>query len=459
MRFVCKHCGSKYTIADDRVRSKVLKIRCKKCKNIIEICDSTASKPPDRPIKPSQPKGGPVPSPAAKLSAQAPKRGETNAILWFVAIDSAPVGPMSARKVRAHRRAKQVDDTSLVWKEGIPDWIPLRDCKQLIGLLATLDIEATTTEKKQGASIIPAPRQVADSGDGEPSERPAPIQKEGKGVFPPAELSEELAFFKETEGGEDPDSLLLTMESRISSIQSLAPPRPIDKNQRVTMFAAVGFFVVAAATLGIAIFGGEETGEAKTVETVEKVIEKVVYRDRIVEKEVQVFSIPSEETLSKKSKRSGKSGGVAENKSKEETRQSNDARTQELMKRFGMSAPLGSAPTSDREIGSSGSSNSSGTGALTANQVKGVVNRNKSQLKTCYERALRIGEAPEERDLRADFKLVVGSSGIVKKVVIGGEAARLTSLQRCLTQSVKKWIFPSSSDESPVEFPFLFTPR
>jgi hypothetical protein len=355
---------------------------------------------------------------------------------------------MSARKVRAHRRAKQVDDGSLVWKEGIPDWIPLRDCKQLIGLLAALDIEATTSGKEQ----------VADSGDGEPVEKPAPIQKEENGVLPRAASLEELAFFEESEGGEDSDSLLLTTESRIRPIQSLAPPRPIYKNQRMTMFAAVGFFVIAAVTLGIAIFGGEETGEAKTVETVEKVIERVVYRDRIVEKEVQVAS-PSEETSSKNSKRSGKSGGVANNTSKTGTKQSGDIRTQELMKRFGMSAPLGSAPTGDREIGRSGSPQSPRTETLTANQVKGVVNRNKSQLKTCYERALRTGEAPEDRDLRAEFKLLVGSSGMVKTVTIGGETARLTSLQRCLTQSVKKWIFPSSSDASPVEFPFLFTPR
>ena len=35
-------------------------------------------------------------------------------------------------------------------------------------------------------------------------------------------------------------------------------------------------------TLGVAMFSGEQTGEAKTVKTVEKVIEKVVYRDRPV---------------------------------------------------------------------------------------------------------------------------------------------------------------------------------
>ncbi len=442
MRFDCKHCGSKYTIADARVRSKILRIRCKNCKNIIEIRNSRVSEVPGGVITPSRPNPlAPEPSPGVKPSPDVPKRTESDAILWFVAIDDTPVGPMSARKVRAHRRAKQVHDGSLVWKEGIPDWILLRECKQLIGLLAALDLEAATRVVEPGASIIPAP-----------------IQKEEKDVLPRGVSRDEAAFFGESAGDEDPDNLLLSTESHIGSIHSLAPPRPVYKNQRMTMFAAVGFFIVAAVTLGVAIFGGEGTGEAKTVETVEKVIEKVVYRDRIIEKEVEVAVASSDQVSSKKLKKNRVSGG-ADRKKVGQDGQSSNARTRELMERFGMSAPLGSAPVSDREIGGSGTRPSSPTEELTANQVKSVVNRNKSQLKTCYERALRIGEAPEDRDLRADFKLLVGSSGMVKMVKIGGEAGRLTSLQRCLSQSVKKWIFPSSATASPVEFPFLFTPR
>ncbi len=37
MKFVCDKCRTKYTIADDKVHGKVLKIRCKNCGNIIEV--------------------------------------------------------------------------------------------------------------------------------------------------------------------------------------------------------------------------------------------------------------------------------------------------------------------------------------------------------------------------------------------------------------------------------------
>jgi predicted Zn finger-like uncharacterized protein len=37
MKFVCESCGTKYSIADEKVRRKVLKIRCKNCSNIIVV--------------------------------------------------------------------------------------------------------------------------------------------------------------------------------------------------------------------------------------------------------------------------------------------------------------------------------------------------------------------------------------------------------------------------------------
>ena len=40
MKFVCERCHTKYSIADDKVRQKILKIRCKTCENVITIRDA-----------------------------------------------------------------------------------------------------------------------------------------------------------------------------------------------------------------------------------------------------------------------------------------------------------------------------------------------------------------------------------------------------------------------------------
>src|SRR5512137_2560772 len=37
MKIICDNCATKYSIADEKVRGKVFKIRCKKCSHIIVV--------------------------------------------------------------------------------------------------------------------------------------------------------------------------------------------------------------------------------------------------------------------------------------------------------------------------------------------------------------------------------------------------------------------------------------
>ena len=37
MKIVCEACQAKYSIADEKVRGKVFKIRCKKCSHVIVV--------------------------------------------------------------------------------------------------------------------------------------------------------------------------------------------------------------------------------------------------------------------------------------------------------------------------------------------------------------------------------------------------------------------------------------
>src|SRR5204862_8159333 len=62
MKFVCERCHTKYSIADDKVRGKVLKVRCKTCQNVITVREAGArpSQPGLSPVRPSQrPSTGP----------------------------------------------------------------------------------------------------------------------------------------------------------------------------------------------------------------------------------------------------------------------------------------------------------------------------------------------------------------------------------------------------------------
>ncbi|HET9621520.1 MAG TPA: zinc-ribbon domain-containing protein, partial [Kofleriaceae bacterium] len=37
MKFLCDRCNTRYSIGDERVRGKILKIRCKHCSNVITV--------------------------------------------------------------------------------------------------------------------------------------------------------------------------------------------------------------------------------------------------------------------------------------------------------------------------------------------------------------------------------------------------------------------------------------
>src|SRR3569623_2144817 len=43
MKFVCERCHTKYSIADEKVRGKVLKVRCKSCENVITVRETGAT--------------------------------------------------------------------------------------------------------------------------------------------------------------------------------------------------------------------------------------------------------------------------------------------------------------------------------------------------------------------------------------------------------------------------------
>lgn len=515
MRFLCQHCKSKYTISDDKIRNKRLKIRCKKCHNIIEVIDPYrsarhSSMPSgdgpllDEPVSlvlpdPDEPSSTPTHSledqfaasfqnnPASahqvgtpgllnnlKQQAASLEKDETDQPIWFIAINNAPVGPTTARAIHKYKRSGRVTDDSLTWKEGMPDWAPLRNCKELIGLLARIDL----TEGHSPSKVPPPAEEKSEPklglfGEGQPSDTD-PLKGARIGVIGapkvqtqeeletslPASLPEEddntVAFRQRSqEEYEEKDDDDAEYETDVARLHSLTPPR--SGGSRVYLLASVGFFVTALVTLLVVISGGGESSAEtqSSVQTVEKIVEKVVYRDRIVEKEV--FKERKNEASNAKSSKRTNGQVMAARTKKVQKKLPTDDKTKELMARLSMNTPAGRGPIAPKN-NRSAEENSTTTNALTANQLKRVVNQNKGALKTCYERSLKKGEAPDNKDLRVNFKLTVGKSGMVKNVNFGGAGAKLPTLKSCLNRSVKQWIFPASKGDSDLEFPFVFTP-
>jgi len=114
MKISCQSCQAKYTIADDKVLGKIVKIRCKKCGDTIVVNGGggtgeavSTSVFPEAPA----PQGGPEP--------------------WTVNVGDGDQRTMTDPEIVAAYQAGVVTDDTYCWRDGMGDWLPLREVDAL----------------------------------------------------------------------------------------------------------------------------------------------------------------------------------------------------------------------------------------------------------------------------------------------------------------------------------------
>jgi predicted Zn finger-like uncharacterized protein len=70
VKFLCDRCKTRYSIGDERVRGKILKIRCKTCSNVITVREGMIAEPEAEAVPPATPE---YPGRAKKVTTIAPK--------------------------------------------------------------------------------------------------------------------------------------------------------------------------------------------------------------------------------------------------------------------------------------------------------------------------------------------------------------------------------------------------
>jgi predicted Zn finger-like uncharacterized protein len=180
MKFVCDRCQTKYSIADERVRGKVLKVKCKTCANVITVREArrpsaggvpalsgaalsarprsgalaALSVPEETPgvdsertqlaQSPFGPEPGldadPFPDLGALAPAPAPARRPTGALAavedgvqWYMALSGARSGPFTRQKLvdRLMPLAKGADVH--IWNERLDGWKAPADVAEIAG--------------------------------------------------------------------------------------------------------------------------------------------------------------------------------------------------------------------------------------------------------------------------------------------------------------------------------------
>jgi predicted Zn finger-like uncharacterized protein len=168
MKFVCDRCQTKYSIADDKVRGKVLKVRCKTCQNVITVREAGAKPSVGglAPVRPSQRPSGPQAVPLTGLTESSDEPSERTSIApapaglmadligqgrrptppppppigdgieWFLALEGAQQGPFSRRLLVDRLLALPKDADVHVWNDKMDGWKAPRDVTDIANDLA-----------------------------------------------------------------------------------------------------------------------------------------------------------------------------------------------------------------------------------------------------------------------------------------------------------------------------------
>jgi predicted Zn finger-like uncharacterized protein len=108
LKFVCDKCKTRYSIGEERVRGKILKIRCKNCANVITVREGMEPAPE----APSAPR--------AAMTSSAALVPQTE---WYVSIEGVQSGPMSLSEAERWIASKPFEADLHCWNDGFDDWL------------------------------------------------------------------------------------------------------------------------------------------------------------------------------------------------------------------------------------------------------------------------------------------------------------------------------------------------
>ena len=128
MKVTCQACSAQYTIADDKVKGRKVKIRCKACQTPIVV---DGQNPPPEATSTGLSEAPPALDPFAPETALA-----TDADVWNVNLSDTDSRTMTTAEVIEGFRSGVITGDAFVWKDGMGDWLPIMDCVELAPLLS-----------------------------------------------------------------------------------------------------------------------------------------------------------------------------------------------------------------------------------------------------------------------------------------------------------------------------------
>ncbi|MBI4705231.1 MAG: zinc-ribbon domain-containing protein [Deltaproteobacteria bacterium] len=476
------------------------------------------------PLGPAESGEGSFPSLPKLPSAPGPMRASSPGSLavqgdlhqeWFVGIDNEPVGPVGVSFLRHHLATGKVGADSLVWRDGMADWQPMKSVLELdpivrlhaLGLILGPSPElhddravaaeggsAPTPVHVPPASVsdplalmrvkeedrppaAPAAGPAADVAvaAGElPAEPPAareeavrpPVAEahvEGRAVAAPKAEAAEIPP-TERRPSERPDAHAARaadarLDEELAELGELKPRHRERRRRRRGMSPLAYAFIAMAGGFGgtaAYVLLTNPVPAAPTVNTVYKYIERPAGTGP-----AGTAGPAAESSAGAAAGPSGRLPGplpaagadAAASASAEASASAGKPADPLDPELAGMLEGGGEGPPSKGSAGEQASR----AGGLTTEQIGAVVGANKPVVSGgCWQPALknRLGIGPASA--RVVASLVVSASGKVSSASASGSEAEFPGLSSCIAKKVRNWKFPPSGGETPVNVPFVF---
>jgi predicted Zn finger-like uncharacterized protein len=327
---------------------------------------------------------------------------------WFVGINDVPVGPIRLNELRKRALVGAVTLDSLVWRDGLEAWRPLRTFPELTAVL-----EEGMSSVRASLAPLPAPARPAT-----PESDPFGSGVSPGGVTGPVVVSEDIG---------------------------------VAGLPRSRMPIAAWFAIAIALAFGVVI-GFVIVSDRRPPETIVKYVE--VRPDGGAEPGAQavVENVPAEVpgaasakttkprttgTKSKTTDTPGKEGGGL-----------TGLKGLDGLSPSGPGGPTGSNP---------GTSTPSGGGQLDGAQIQATVAKYTGSVKrSCWQPALDSRDPSAPTSARVMVSITVGPSGSVQNVTTSGEPRGYPGLASCIAGRVRSWQFPATGGTTTANVPFVF---
>ena len=185
MKFVCDGCQTRYSVADEKVRQRILRIRCKTCGHVITVQSGEVVPGPQDFSGRKESDAGPSPPSAARPSSGL-SRASAGAREWFVAVDGKEQGPLTRTDAAKVIVSLKPEKSVRVWKEGMDGWKRPSDVAilaQEISVLRRSPLDAPPAGSS--SALRPAPARTGSvSGVRAPGSRPNPLPPGTSGSGP-----------------------------------------------------------------------------------------------------------------------------------------------------------------------------------------------------------------------------------------------------------------------------------